>query len=133
MKQHKATHASGEPSAGNPFQSALNTPIAEAMGHGASVFGRTVNTFQQEGMRFMTRRIEQNAKAIEQFGACKSLPDLLSAQQHWFAEMTRAYSEELARYGELMTEALHEAVSQAGNAQGETEVDPPHRADVREH
>lgn len=133
MKHHKSTHASGDPAVSNPFQSALNGPMAEAMGRGASTFGRSVSTLQQEGMRFMTRRLEQNVKAIEQFGACKSLPDLLSAQQRWFAEMTRAYSEELARCGELMTEVLHENGGRAGNGQEENKSDASHRADVREH
>ena len=127
MKHQKSAHAPGGPSAVDPFNAALNGPLADAMGHGASVFGRTVSTFQQEGMRFMTRRLEQNMKAVEQFGACKSLPDLLSAQQRWYADMTRAYSEEFAKCGELMTEMLHE------NGEGSTPAETPRRTDVREH
>jgi hypothetical protein len=131
MKHQKSTHASGEPSAIGP----LNVPIAEAMGRGASVFGRGVSTFQQESMRFATRRLEQNVKAIEQFGACKSLPDLLSTQQRWFADMTRAYSEEWARCSELMTEMLHENGKQTGTGNGHAvkQPEPTRRADVREH
>ena len=131
MKHQKSTHASGEPSAISP----LEVPTAEAMRRGASVIGRSVSTFQQEGMRFATRRLEQNVKAIEQFGACKSLPDLLSAQQRWFADMTRAYSEEWARCSELMTEMLHENGKQTetGNGHASKQPEPTRRADVREH
>ncbi len=84
-------------------------------------------------MRFMTRRLEQNVKAVEEFGACKSLPDLLSAQQRWFAEMTRAYSEELAKCGELMTEMLHDGNEETDDGHGSKQHEPPHRADYREH
>ncbi|MEQ1865522.1 MAG: phasin family protein [Micropepsaceae bacterium] len=133
MKHQKTTHANDDPVTANPFQSALGTPMAQAMGRGASVFGRSVSTFQQEGMRFMTRRLEQNVKAVEEFGACKSLPDLLSAQQRWFAEMTRAYSEELAKCGELMTEMLHDGNEETDDGHGSKQHEPPHRADYREH
>jgi Phasin protein len=133
MKNQRPSQSPGEQSEGSPFQTALNAPVLQALGRGASVFGRSVNTFQQEGVRFMTRRLEQNAKAIKEFGACKSLPDLLSAQQRWFAETARAYSEELAKCGELMTEALQENGDDTGNGHDEKKSEATRRADGREH
>jgi Phasin protein len=133
MKHQRPPQSPSEQPEANPFHTALDAPLVKALGQGASVFGRSVNTFQQEGMRFMTRRLEQNARAIQEFGACKSLPDLLSAQQRWFAETARAYSEELAKCGELMTEVLHENGNDAGNGHDERTSDTPRRSDGREH
>ena len=133
MKHPRINPAHDDPQNANPIQSALNGPIADVMGRGASNFGRGVSTFQREGMRFMTRRIEQNVKAVEQFGACKSLPDLLSAQQRWLSEMTRAYSEEWTKCSELMTEMLHENGMEEENGNGTKLPEPPRRANVREH
>jgi Phasin protein len=133
MKHQRPSQTPGDQPEGNPFHQALDAPLVKALGQGASVFGRSVNTFQQEGMRFMTRRLEQNAKAIKEFGACKSLPDLLSAQQRWFAETARAYSEELAKCGELMTEVLHENGVDANDDGDEGKSDTPRRRDGREH
>jgi len=133
MKHPKATYANGDPSIANPFLSTLSGPMAGAVGRGASMLGRSVGTLQQESLRFMTRRFEQNIKAVEQFGACKSLPDLFAAQQKWLAETTRAYSEEWARCGELMTEMLHESSDEGSHGRGSKRSETPHRADVREH
>ncbi|MCE9523128.1 MAG: phasin family protein [Alphaproteobacteria bacterium] len=133
MKHQKSTHAPNDPLGGNPFQSALNAPVVEAMGHGAAVLGRSATTLQQEGMRFITRRVEQNMKAVEQFGACKTLPELFAAQQYWLADMTRAYSEEWARCGELMTELLHERKEEAGNGDGPKQNEPTRETHSRQH
>ena len=103
----------------NAFGAALNGAVAEAMEKSLAVFGKGMRSFQQEGLKFMTRRIELNMKAAEQFGACRTLPDLIAAQQKWFAETSRAYNEELTRCGELMTEAF--------------EGDAPHAAGRRDH
>ena len=111
-----------------PFSAAFGSPIgssfADALGKGASMFGRSFATMQKESMRFMTQRIEDNMKAVETFGACRSLPDLFAAQQRWFADMTRAYSEEWQRYSEMMTEMARENSEDA-----ETESRKPLRSD----
>jgi len=111
MKSHKSPMDEGMENLHGAEASAsrLNGVMADAMERSVSIFGRSVQAFQQEGMRFLTRRIEHNAKAVQELGSCKSLPDLLVAQQRWFADMTRAYSEEWARYGDIVTEAMHES------------------------
>jgi len=126
MKHPKTTHAHAEASIANPFQSPLNGSMVEAIGRGASTFGRSATTFHQEGLRFMTRRLEQNIKAVERFSVCKSLPDLVAAQQQWFADMTRAYSEEWKRCSELMAEAQQEVCSESGNGRASQSADHTH-------
>jgi hypothetical protein len=112
MKHDKPEHAPRTPSPADMFTSMLTT---DALERSASVFGKGMRTFQEEGLKFWNRRIEDNAKAVRQFAACKSLPDVFAAQQKWFADMTRAYSEEWARYSELMTGIFEEEEGEKAN------------------
>jgi len=93
------------PSPAEMFTSML-TP--NALEKSASVFGKGMRTFQEEGLKFFNRRMEDNAKAARNFATCKTLPDIFAAQQKWFADMTRAYSDEWTRYSELMTGIFEE-------------------------
>jgi len=116
MKAHKSDHPlRGELAAANPFASALNGSMAEAMERSASVFGNGMRTLQRESVKFMTRRFENNMKAAMRFSACRSLPDMFAAQQKWFADMTHAYSGEWVRCSELMTDALQKDTRSVGN------------------
>jgi hypothetical protein len=89
------------------FNALLNGPVG-AMERSANIFGRGVRTLQEEGMRFLSRRMEDNAKAAKEMAACRNVPDLLLAQQKWFADTARAYGEEWVRCSELVTEMLEE-------------------------
>jgi hypothetical protein len=117
MKHHKSQ--SHEDTFAGAFGGTMNSAVTEALSKGASMYGRSFAAVQKEGLRFAQQRLEDNRKAVEAFGACKSLPDLFAVQQRWFAEMTRAYSEEWQRYGELMSEAMHEASDEARAALSE--------------
>ena len=108
MKHHKPPQPHEEFPLAYPFANATNNPLAEAMGKGASFFGRSFSTLQKEGLRFMNERIQENMKAAETFGACRSLPDLFAAQQRWFADMARAYTDEWQRCSALMSEMAQE-------------------------
>lgn len=127
MKNQKSVHADEDTVISNPFLPEVGVPMTEVMSRRASVFGRGISTLQHESMRFMTRRFEQNMKAIEQFGACKSLPDLIAAQQHWFSEMANAYTEELAKCGELMKELLSDGTGEEGKDPGPKRYHPQDR------
>jgi hypothetical protein len=104
MKHQKPSQFQEESSMPNPF----GAPAAEAFGKGASMFGRSFATMQKEGLRFFNERLEDNMKAVEEFGSCKSLPDLFAAQQKWFAGATRAYAEEWQRCSEMMTDMMRD-------------------------
>lgn len=105
MTQHKL-HQIMEAS---PFPAAFAAPMTEMFGKGASIFGRSFATLQKEGLRFFNERLEDNVKAAEAFGACKTLPDLFAAQQKWFEGTTRAYMQEWRRCGELMSDMVRDA------------------------
>lgn len=89
----------------------LAAPMA-AFGRGAFAFGRSFATLQQEGLRFLNQRLEENVKAAEEFGSCKSLPDLFALQQKWFADTTRAYVEEWQRCSDLMSGAMQDTTDE---------------------
>lgn len=124
MKHHKPHgHEDAFPAV---FGATLTNPMTEALSKGASMYGRSFATLQKEGLRFAQQRLEDNMKAVEAFGACKSLPDLFAVQQRWFAEMTRAYSEEWQRCGELMSEAMQEASDEARSALSQPQTNVHH-------
>jgi hypothetical protein len=70
-----------------------------------SAFGERMWKLQQESVRFMGERFEDNMKTLQRLTACKTLPDLLAAQQKWFADTAQAYGKEWGRCADMMTEA----------------------------
>jgi hypothetical protein len=106
MKTNKSDHPHASDTPAGAFAVMLNGPAADAVEKSAAMIGKSVKTFQQESMRFFTQRLEDNAKAAKEFAACANLTDVMSLQQKWFADMTRAYSDEWVRYGELMMDVL---------------------------
>ncbi|NOT40510.1 MAG: phasin family protein [Alphaproteobacteria bacterium] len=107
MKHHKPSQFHED----TPFAA----PMTEVFGKGASMFGRSFATLQKEGLRFFNQRLEDNVKAAEEFGSCKSLPDLFAAQQKWFAGMTSAYAEEWQRCSELMSDTMRDTGEEAAH------------------
>ena len=107
MKPDKPEHIAPEDVPATVFTAMLNGPTG-AMERSANLFGKSVRSLQEEGMRFFSRRMEDNAKAAKEMAACRNFPDLLAAQQKWFADAARAYGEEWVRCGELVTEMLEE-------------------------
>jgi hypothetical protein len=107
----------------NPFGAVWNGTMDGVMEKSASLFGKNMQTLQQESVRFVSKRIEDNLKTAQQLGACRSVPDFLAVQQKWFADMAHAYSQEWTRCSELMSEAMqgHEKVSN-----GDRPARPPH-------
>jgi hypothetical protein len=106
MKQHKTNSQQDEIQPSNPFGPALSVSIADAVGKGASIFGRGFASMQQESLRFMNQRFEDNIKTAGEVGNCKTLPDLLALQQKWLAGMSRAYTDEWHRYNALMADLV---------------------------
>ena len=90
------------PTTPTPSSAPFNAAVAAAFERSAAAFGKNMRTFQQESARFMSKRAEENATAMERFASCKSLPDVFLAQQQWLADFTRSCNEEWMKYGELM-------------------------------
>lgn len=125
MKPHR-TNYSTAPDAppASPIPSVMAGPLAGAMDRSASMFGKGMRTMQQEGLKFMTRRMEDNMKAIEKFGACRSVPDFLAAQQQWLSDAARAYNEEWVKCSELMVDIARDESEPTDDAQDERSPRP---------
>ena len=106
MKQQKASSPQDDVQPSNPFGPAFSVSLADAVGKGASIFGRGFASMQQESLRFMNQRFEDNIKTAGEIGNCKTLPDLLALQQRWLAGMSRAYTDEWHRYNVLMADLV---------------------------
>ena len=106
MKQPKAISPQDDVQTANPFGPGFSVSLADAVGKGASIFGRGFASMQQESLRFMNQRFEDNIKTAGEIGNCKTLPDLLALQQKWLAGMSRAYTDEWHRYNVLMADLV---------------------------
>ncbi|MFN9163303.1 MAG: phasin family protein [Alphaproteobacteria bacterium] len=106
MKQQKTPAFREAEKAKTPFGPVPGATFADVVGRSASVPGRSISSMQQESVRFMNQRLEDNMKAASEIGNCKSLPDLMALQQNWFATMTRAYAEEWHRYTTLLSDIM---------------------------
>ncbi|MBP6012128.1 MAG: phasin family protein [Alphaproteobacteria bacterium] len=125
MKHQKPPHAHEEhPFAA--FAAPLNASLSDTFGKSASALGRTFATMQKESLRFLNQRVEENMKAVEEFGACRSLPDYFATQQRWFAGVTRAYAEEWQRCSELMSDMAREGAAEAAPEQDRPPRSEPH-------
>jgi hypothetical protein len=121
MKQQKLSQSTEHSPIAHPFGPGFSVSVADAVGRGASVFGRSFAAMQQESLRFMNQRLEDNMKVATEAGTCKSLPDLLALQQKWVATMTRAYADEWHRCNVLMTDIVRgNGVAPLNGAEGRT-------------
>jgi hypothetical protein len=104
------------------FPMPLNGAMTEVLERSAAAFGKNMRTFQHESARFVTRRAEESANAMERFTKCRTLPDIFAAQQQWVSDIARAYNEEWARFGEFMGEmAQGSGAQKKASAEGPTE------------
>jgi len=79
----------------------LSDAFVSAFERGAQVWGENLRLYQDETVRFVTERLEHDTKMFEQLGRSRSMFDLLSIQQKWLSQATRAYSEELMRLSRI--------------------------------
>jgi hypothetical protein len=106
MKAHKPQHPS-QTTASEIFPFPQQEQLTD-FGKNASAFGERMLKLQHEGARFVGERFEDNMKTLQRLSACRSLPDLLAAQQRWFSETAQAYGKEWSRCADLVTETLKE-------------------------
>lgn len=107
MKNHKH-HGQKDQAQHHP-----NGSLPDAVTKGASAYGHNFALMQSEGLRFAQQRLEENLHVVQEIGKCRSLPDLFAVQQRWFTDMTKAYSEEWQRYGEMINDMMRDAGSAA--------------------
>jgi hypothetical protein len=80
----------------------FNGSLANAMNHNRSVIEQSMRAWHEETLRFINRRLEENATAIEGCQECDNLADLLALQQKWMAQAALDLFDQSVRLGETM-------------------------------
>jgi Phasin protein len=84
----------------------FNGSVMNAMNHSRSTFEQSLRAFHEETLRFINRRLEENANAIESCQECESLADLLAVQQKWLTRAALDLYDESVHMGETMQRLL---------------------------
>jgi hypothetical protein len=92
----------------------FNGSLANAMNHNRTLFEHTMRAWHQEALRFINRRLEENANAIEGCQDCDNLADLLALQQKWLAQAALDFYDESVRAGEAMRKLATENSEEPG-------------------
>jgi hypothetical protein len=95
-------------------------PMARILDQNFSLFQKTVQTMQEESLRFFNRRLEHTSHVIENSRDFQGVSGLMQLQQEWMLDLARDCSEQATRFAQLMrdmvvdsTERLAEASSEA--------------------
>lgn len=86
----------------------FNGSLANAMNHNRTLFEQGVRAWHEEALRFINRRLEENAHAIESCQECDNIADLLALQQKWVAQAALDLYDESVRIGETMQKLVTE-------------------------
>jgi hypothetical protein len=98
----------------------LSDAFVTAFERGAQALGENMRMYQDETVRFMTRRLEQDTEMLEQLGRSRSVFDLFTIQQKWLSAATRAYGEEFMRLSKLAGDTSQRAVHETRSALDDT-------------
>jgi len=90
--------------------------LANAMTHNRTLFEHGVRAWHEETLRFINRRLEENAKAIENCRECDNLADLLALQQKWAARAALDLYDESVRIGETMQKLVTDKTEETNSA-----------------
>lgn len=82
----------------------LNESFAKMIDRNRSLVERTLRTTQEESLRFINRRLERNAKTLENLRDSQGLKGLITAEQDWLVCAARDYVEGTEKFGEIMLE-----------------------------
>lgn len=82
----------------------LSGPMARIMDHNFSLFQKTVQTMQEESLRFFNRRLEHASHIMENSRDFQGVSGLLHLQQEWMLDLARDCSEQATRFAHLMRE-----------------------------
>lgn len=94
-------------------------PMARIMDHNFSLFQKTVQTMQEESLRFFNRRLEHTSHIIENSRDFQGVSGLIHLQQEWMLELARDCSEQATRFAQLMRELAVDSTERFAEASSE--------------
>jgi flagellar hook-associated protein FlgK len=84
--------------------STLNGSFAKMIDWNRSLMEKTLRTTQEESLRFINRRLERNARTLENLRNSQGLSGLIAAEQDWLVCAARDYAEGTEKFGGLLLE-----------------------------
>lgn len=116
MTKH-ATHDDGL-SAPQPWAGlmAWNGNFATALAEASAAYTQACLEWQQELVRFVGTRLDQDRQTQESLTDCHDLADLAKAQQDWATKATRDYLSEATRMTQLASQFAQIAIAPLFNA-----------------
>ena len=96
--------------------STLNGSFVRMLDLNRSLFEKTWRATHEESLRFINRRLERNARMLENLRDSDGFSGLIAAEQDWLVEAARDYAETgeklRGRFFELATSGVKEAAEQ---------------------
>jgi hypothetical protein len=89
----------GAQSAFNAFD-IFSGPMARIMDHNWSLFQKTVQTMQEESLRFFNRRLEHTSHVMENSRDFQGVSGLMQLQHEWMLDLARDCSEQATRFAD---------------------------------
>lgn len=103
--------------------STLNGSFVRMLDWNRSMFEKTWRATHEESLRFINRRLEHNARALQNLRDVQGVSGLFAAEQDWLVDAARDYVETgeklRGRFLELATSGAQEAAEQ-GRAASES-------------
>jgi hypothetical protein len=84
--------------------STLNGSFSKMIDWNRSFVEKTLRTTQEESLRFINRRLERNARTLENLRNSQGLSGLIAAEQDWFVCAARDYVEGTEKLSGILLE-----------------------------
>jgi hypothetical protein len=84
--------------------STINGSFVRMIELNRSLMEKTLRTTQEESLRFINRRLERNAKTLENLRDSQGLSGLIAAEQDWIVGAARDYVEGTEKFSGLLLE-----------------------------
>jgi len=97
------------------LQQSVTVPVLELLAHGGAAGARALLAYQQEVLRFSTRRLESGAALGLALAQSHDWLEAAQAQQQWLAGAAADYAEEAQRLMQLTAEVATWAARAAGS------------------
>jgi hypothetical protein len=93
--------------------SALNGSLMKMMEWNRGRVEELIRKTREEQLRFVNRRLEQNAKTLESMRNCQGLSGLWSVEQDWFVNAARDYAQGTEKLGGIIWDMAERGIKES--------------------
>ena len=98
-----------------------NESILEGVDQSRAIFLRGMLVVQQETLHFVNRRLEQDADLLREYRDCRTMMDMIAAQQKWFVHLSQDYYLEGIRLAKFMSGMVSSEANEMSRGMDEAE------------